>query len=406
MDTNVTNKPEESKVQPPSEKKRILLVDDEKSILSSLQQLLSIHYKDYLIGTAQSAEEALLILRSARVNVLVTDFKLPQMNGLELAKSLQVFSPKTSSILMTAYGNDSVMLEAHQHGCVGYLQKPLDTDLLLEFIDRALLPKNRFRLELTDTTLADIVHFYDLRKDSVALHIEDETTSGILVIDRGIIRHAQCQDLTGTSALTRLLDCNDAVISSVNCQLPSQRTLSVTWLVLSAALELGSSAERIKLLESGAPVTETPRKYAETVEDDTAAEDCSIADLIKDFKQNTAKYRGTDVEPSDPGYKKVFPTKQNPFRTPQQRNTDISNRIRPFQGATYSCSPARWVYESVRQRNRIAKLVNSGVEHFREHRLALAEECWKSALQIDPHCKEARENLRVLEQITHKKNKS
>ena len=113
------------------EKTRILLVDDEPNILLSLSRLLSSKYEDCLIETASSAEKALQMLTTSVVDLVITDFRLPEMDGLELSARIRARSPKTRLILMTAYGTGEMVHSAGDSGCVGYLEKPLDIAQLI-----------------------------------------------------------------------------------------------------------------------------------------------------------------------------------------------------------------------------------------------------------------------------------
>ena len=118
--------------------KRILLVDDEPNVLSSLSKVIGDTYTDYLIATADSAEAALELFDDNSVDLLITDLKLPEMDGLSLARNTHERFPETRSILMTAFGTDQVHCDAYRYGCVAYLEKPFDIDQLGQSISDAL----------------------------------------------------------------------------------------------------------------------------------------------------------------------------------------------------------------------------------------------------------------------------
>ena len=119
-------------------RKRILIVDDEAGIRLALSHLLEDARPQYDVCTAATAEEALELIQDTPVNVMITDFRLPEMDGLTLAKCANEKSPGTWSILMTAYGSEQTHGKAFSEGCVAYVQKPFEVGQMLEWIDQAM----------------------------------------------------------------------------------------------------------------------------------------------------------------------------------------------------------------------------------------------------------------------------
>ena len=117
---------------------RILIVDDEPLLLSSLIGFIEGERSHYLIESAGSAEEALEKVENSVFDLMITDYKLPKMDGLSLASEVHERSPNTWTIIMTAFGTNDADLNAYSRGCVGYLEKPFDPDMLLGWIDKAL----------------------------------------------------------------------------------------------------------------------------------------------------------------------------------------------------------------------------------------------------------------------------
>ena len=124
------------------QKPKILIVDDEESLLLSLSDVLSISFSNFDILTAPSAEIAIEILEGQEADLVITDLKLPQMNGLQLMRHLHQESPQLPTILMTAYGSEHIKNIAYDTGCLAYLQKPFDLDVLIKFIDQGLRKRN------------------------------------------------------------------------------------------------------------------------------------------------------------------------------------------------------------------------------------------------------------------------
>lgn len=106
------------------EKKPLLLVvDDEKTQREGLREILEDQYEVYI---AENAEEAVNLMESEPIDVLLTDYKMPKEDGLSLiarAKNLERFPKPPVCILMTAYGSEDIAVEAMRHGADDYISK-------------------------------------------------------------------------------------------------------------------------------------------------------------------------------------------------------------------------------------------------------------------------------------------
>lgn len=113
--------------------KRILLVDDEPAILRSLQRLL--RRRGYETLTAESGVAALAMLETASVDVIVSDMRMPNMNGAEFLARARSLYPDVIRILLTGYSDMECTIKAiNDGGIYGYLSKPWDGDQLLNLI--------------------------------------------------------------------------------------------------------------------------------------------------------------------------------------------------------------------------------------------------------------------------------
>jgi two-component system response regulator HydG len=115
-----------------SESFSILIVDDDPSNAGVLADILDV--KGFIVHAANSGAEALLILREHPVNILLTDVKMPGMNGVELYRAARQINPALATILMTAYAADNLIQQGMSEGIRTVLNKPLDIDLLLALI--------------------------------------------------------------------------------------------------------------------------------------------------------------------------------------------------------------------------------------------------------------------------------
>ena len=118
--------------------RRILLVEDEADIRDSLKDLLEASVEGIEVHAAPGGAEALEALASFAPHLVLSDYKMPGMNGLELLHAVRERAPGAHRLLMTAFPDLDVALGAingaHIHG---YLPKPLDVDGLLDRIRSA-----------------------------------------------------------------------------------------------------------------------------------------------------------------------------------------------------------------------------------------------------------------------------
>lgn len=109
-------------------KRRILLVDDEKNILKVMSA--SLKKEGYEVETARSGEDAIEKVGNNRYNLVITDYKLPGINGLDLLKELKVKNAELLVIILTAYGTIEKAVDAMKKGASNYLTKPLNLEEL------------------------------------------------------------------------------------------------------------------------------------------------------------------------------------------------------------------------------------------------------------------------------------
>lgn len=106
--------------------KRILVVDDEETILFTLERGLKKLGSEYEVVTARNGHDALEQLKQGHYHLVITDLKMPGMDGVELTRAIQSLSPTTAVIWITAYGSHGSEAEARSLNVHSYLRKPLD----------------------------------------------------------------------------------------------------------------------------------------------------------------------------------------------------------------------------------------------------------------------------------------
>ncbi len=132
----------------------VLLVDDEKMVLDSLQSFLELE-TDYRVEAFVSPEEALKFATDSEVDLAVSDFMMPGVNGIEFLGRLAEIRPQAPRILLTGYADkDSAIRAINELGLFQYIEKPWDNDDLLIVFRNAL--ERRFLFKALQEKIAQI----------------------------------------------------------------------------------------------------------------------------------------------------------------------------------------------------------------------------------------------------------
>ncbi|MCH8550721.1 MAG: response regulator transcription factor [Natronospirillum sp.] len=122
-----------------SEPKRLILVEDQTLILGALATLLNMEDDFVVVGQASDAEQALQLLASQPVDVVLTDIEMPGMGGLELARRLRAAQPDLVIGIITTFARKGYLRQALDAGVQGYLLKDTSANDLASAIRRMCL---------------------------------------------------------------------------------------------------------------------------------------------------------------------------------------------------------------------------------------------------------------------------
>ncbi len=107
---------------------KILLIDDDQWIRESLSLFLK--SEGYLLVACETAEEGLETLRDETYDIIIVDYKLPGMDGMEFFKRIEGSHPDSMKILLTAYKENKIISEATRIGVNDYIEKPFTVETL------------------------------------------------------------------------------------------------------------------------------------------------------------------------------------------------------------------------------------------------------------------------------------
>ncbi len=123
--------------------KRVLVVDDEEDILQLFTELLQ--RWGYEAVTARNGVEALDKFRSQQIDLIVSDLKMPEMDGLELLQHIRSIDSRVPILVLTGYPTVETAVKAIQEGAYDYLMKPVNPEELRFRIEKALAQSEQMK---------------------------------------------------------------------------------------------------------------------------------------------------------------------------------------------------------------------------------------------------------------------
>lgn len=115
---------------------RLLIVDDERLEREGVKYLLSQEKKEWRIYEASNGKDALQILREEEIDLLLTDIKMPHMDGLELTSKAKELYPELPVVIFSGYSDFAFAQEAMRYGVTEYVLKPVDPEEFHKIIQK------------------------------------------------------------------------------------------------------------------------------------------------------------------------------------------------------------------------------------------------------------------------------
>jgi DNA-binding NtrC family response regulator len=116
----------------------VLIVDDDPILLEALPETLRLRMHDVIVETADSASAALKRIADRDYDAIVTDIKMPGMDGLQLLAEIRNRRPDTPTLMITGHGETDLVVDALRGGACDFIRKPIDRDYLVASLRRAI----------------------------------------------------------------------------------------------------------------------------------------------------------------------------------------------------------------------------------------------------------------------------
>ena len=137
----------------------ILFVDDDQTILNMVEEYLAAF--DYRVSTVDSGLKALDVIKDKDFDIVFTDFKMPDIDGLELLAMIKEYRPATEVIIVTGHGTMESAIQAMKFGSYDYIQKPFKLDVLRIVINKVYEEKRLKRENIVLRNRVKERHRYD-----------------------------------------------------------------------------------------------------------------------------------------------------------------------------------------------------------------------------------------------------
>jgi len=187
----------------------VLVVDDEEALRLSIQDGLQHYSSEFRISTAPDGEHALNLLESESPALIVSDIRMPGIDGIELLLTCRKLYPRIPVILVSAYLSEQLERSARAFGAAGVIHKPLDLQELIAVIRKVLAEgpeKSETNGYLADFSLAGFLQLLAIEGKSCGVEIENQRGErGVLWLQNGQLWNAKAGDLAGRDAALLIL---------------------------------------------------------------------------------------------------------------------------------------------------------------------------------------------------------
>lgn len=279
--------------------KNVLIVDDDQEMLVALENGFRKYHDTFAVMTAEDGEKALDILKKNTISLVVTDLKMPRMDGFALLQHIMENYPHIPVIVITGYSTPKMEKLAREGGAVGYIAKPFMLDSLARKI-MATLRKESEGGTLHSVSSGIFLQLMEMEQKTCTIRLEDKVTSqkGVLFFKDGDLLDARVNDLQGKPAAYKIFAWDTVTISIQNVCPPMDNKIQCDLqpLILEASRLKDESeieqetepreAEPRREEVSAGKTTDEPISKIKRLLDNKIGQRCGLEDIYRDKSWN------------------------------------------------------------------------------------------------------------------------
>ncbi len=190
-------------------KKKILIVDQDPEILTVLSTALKMK-KEFDVVTAENGSVALELLKIIKIDMVVTDNYMPEMNGLELMDHINKRHPEMPVDMMGWHIDDDLKKRIEKFGGPQFFEKPLKTDVLTEVIKEELFSGPRGKID--GISIPTCLQMIETEEKTCTLKVKSRDNSGLLYFRKGALVAAETGELESEAAACAIISWEKASI--------------------------------------------------------------------------------------------------------------------------------------------------------------------------------------------------
>jgi YesN/AraC family two-component response regulator len=194
--------------------KKVLLVDDDGVTLKILSRLFKPHADNFQVVTAANGKEAVDIINRDKIDLVLTDLKMPEMDGFELLAHMIDNHPSIPVFVMTTFGDSDIEEKVIELGARKYFDKPINVENIIECIFEELDADTKS--QIWGISLPAFMQMLDTEGKTCTLTVKSDDKVGKLYFLKGRINAAETGELKKEEAAYEMLAWKNAVIEIEN----------------------------------------------------------------------------------------------------------------------------------------------------------------------------------------------
>lgn len=186
---------------------KVLVAEDQALVRGALCALLQMEPDIEIVAQAENGQQALALLQTHQVDVLLTDIEMPNVNGIELIEQVHQLFPKIRTVIVTTFGRAGYVKRALAAGVHGFLLKDAPSEQLAMALRKVLQGKKVIDPELAIAALDDCDPLTDKERKALRLASEGKSTAAIaaaLFLSDGTVRNYLSEAIAKLNATNRI----------------------------------------------------------------------------------------------------------------------------------------------------------------------------------------------------------